>query len=190
MSTAVIKLESFSTPLRLKAEPMFSQEALDRAYSEGLNEGLTRRDDEQTRNLRAALERLTEALREDEARRAALRGEAIAALAPLLSEILDALTPSIVSQRLERVLVDEMHRLVAQTSPVRARIACSNKLRDMVERCLTETGATGVELEHSASDCISLTLQGGRIEFSQEQVSEQIRALVNEIRQDEPKWTH
>lgn len=189
MRSAVIKLESF-TRTGPYPDAAFDQQALDKAYADGLSEGLSRHEDEQMRNLGAGIARLTTALAEDGARRASLRSEAVTALLPLLGELLDALTPAPVSQRLERSLTEELTRLSRCSQPLRARIICNERLRAIVERSLAESGASGIEIDTAETDHISLSLQGGRIEFSQDDMARQIRALIAEIREDEPSWTH
>lgn len=189
MSSAVIKLESFSAARR-QAEPHFDRSALEAARAEGLAEGLARREDEQLRSLRAGLERLAQALAEDELRRAELRSEAVASLGPILSSMLDALTPSLVSQRLERVLLAELERLAEQAPPLSAELTCGAALRPMVENCIKEAGLANIRITESPDNHISLNLQGGRIVFSQDHMARQIRSLIDEIKQDTPTWTH
>ncbi|MFV0386990.1 hypothetical protein [Paracoccus sp. (in: a-proteobacteria)] len=190
MTTAVIKLESFTAAANSAATPMFSQSQLDQARDEGIAAGMARQENDQVGNLRAGLDRLTAALSDDETRRAALRAEAVASLTPILSEMLDALTPSTVSQRLERELLNTLRGLAAETTPLRARIAFSPALRGMVERCIAESGAMGIELDDTGTERVSLSLRGGRIEFSQDRIAGQIRALIAEIKDEDRTWTH
>lgn len=191
MSPAVIKLESFTASLPGKRGGAgFTRDDLDLAYADGLADGRSQRQDEDVQSLRSGLERLAEALAADEARRAALREEAVQALAPVLSAILDMLVPSAQSRRMEEALLAELRRLAGLTAPLRCRIACNPGLRGMVERCLQEAGLDQVELEGCDSDRISLSLEGGRIEFSPDRVAQDIRALVAEITESEETWTH
>lgn len=191
MRPALIKLESFAAmDAGSRSEPAFSQHSLDQAYADGMAEGLVRREDEQLRTLAAGIGRLSDALAEDDVRRVALRREAVDALLPLLTEILDALTPSATSQRLERCLTEELIRLSQSAAPVRAKILCSEDQRAMVENCMGSNGGRGIEIETRATSGISLSLQGGRIEFSQEDVARQIRALIAEAKGEETTWTH
>lgn len=190
MTSAVIKLESFNAPRSGSIAPVFSRAELDQAKSDGIAEGISRSENAQIESLRAGLDRLAASLDDEETRRSELRAEAVAALAPVLSEMLDALTPAAMSQRLERDLSRELQALAAQATPVKARISCNDTLRGMVQNCIEESGISGIELTHSTSERISLSLQGGHIEFSQEKISRQIRALVDEIKQDDTTWTH
>ncbi|MBU3028610.1 hypothetical protein [Paracoccus marinaquae] len=190
MTFALFKLESFSaTQPGLAAGTVYGPDDLDQAYARGLTEGLARREDEQMRNLAAGLERLGHALIDDSARRAALREEAVTALAPVLDAIVGSLTPAGESQRLETALREELSRLARLATPLRARIACGPRLRGLVERCLAAEGIDGVEVEDIDSDRISLSLQGGRIELSPRQITEDIRALLAELKEDKPTWT-
>ncbi|MDP5308575.1 hypothetical protein [Paracoccus spongiarum] len=184
MTLAHFKLESFSAASAGMAEMIFGKAELDQAYADGLAEGLTRREDEQLRNLGAGLERLAQALADDEARRIALRDEAARALAPILDAILDSIAPAADSLRLQGALRDELTRLARLGTPLRARIACGPRLRGLVERCLEEAGLAGIELSEAEADKICLSLQGGRIEISPAQIAQDIRALISELKED------
>ena len=108
MTLAAFKLESFSAAVAAQGAALtFSREALDQAFADGLAEGMARQQDEQARTLNAGLERLARALTDEDARRAELRCEAVAALAPILSQILDCLVPAADSRRLEAALTEE-----------------------------------------------------------------------------------
>lgn len=190
MTLAVFKLESFTAATQ-DAQQAFAREALDQAFADGLAEGMARQQDEQARTLNAGLERLTRALADDEARRAELRREAVAALAPILAKILDCLAPAAESRRLEAALTEELLRLSRTAPPLRASIACGPSLRAMVDRCLAERGLEGIEVTAADSDRISLSLQGGRIELDPARVLDDIRALIAEINGNETSsWTH
>ena len=84
--------------------------------------------------LNAGLDRLARALADDEARRADLRREAVEALAPILTQILDCLAPAAQSRRLEEALTEELLRLSRAAPPLRASIACGPSLRAMSPR--------------------------------------------------------
>lgn len=191
MTLAMFKLESFTAPQAGQAtEMVYGQDAIDRAYAEGLASGLARKDDDELRNLGSGLERLGRALGDDAERRAALRNEAVAALAPILDAIVDSLAPADRSRQLEAALRDELSRLARMSSPLRARVACGQRLRELVEHCCAETGIEGVDLVDADSDRISLSLQGGRIDLSPEKIAQDIRALISELKEDDTSWTN
>lgn len=191
MTLAMFKLESFrSAQGTASTEAALAKEAVEQAYATGLADGLARKEDELQRNLSAGLDRLSRALRDDEARRAELRQEAVNALAPILGAIVDSMAPASASQRLEAALRDELARLAQMAIPLRARIDCGPELRSMAERCLIGAGLDGIELTDSDDNRIILSLQGGRIEFSPEQIAQDIRALVSELKEDDRTWTH
>lgn len=188
MANAAIKLESFAPARQSQPVATFSREELDRAYADGLAEGCAQRDSEESGRLMAALELLSQALSDDEARRDNLRKAAVAALFPLVSEIVDAFAPATASERLERALSDELERLAQTAPPVRARIACSEKLRGLVESCISKSGMDQIEVELVESDRVSVSLTGGSIEFSQEKIARQVRELIDEIKEDIAAW--
>lgn len=191
MTLAIFRLESFGEARsRHFPEALFGREAVDNAFAEGLAQGLARKDDDELRNLGAGLERLCRALGEDDERRAALRHEAVNALAPILNAILDSVAPAGGSARLEAALRNELSRLAQLSSPLRVRIACGPRLRGLVERCCAELGLSGLELTDFETDRISLILQGGRIEVSPEKITEDIRALISELNEDDTTWKH
>ncbi len=190
MSVAMFKLESFSSALAGQAaQPGFDKLALERAYADGLAEGLARQADEQIRALTAGLDRICAALNDDQDRRIQLRQEAVAALAPVLEQILDCLAPAAPSRRLEEALHQQLLRLSQDARPLSMHIACGPALREMVERCLAGLGLHEVELVATADDRISLALDGGRIELSPERTAAEIRALISEIKGDNTSWT-
>ena len=190
MSASLIKLESFTGLPGAGGSSSYTRDDLDLAFADGLAQGRAQRQDEDLQGVCSGMKHLADALSADEARRQELRADAVASLAPILSEMLDALVPSAQSQRMERSLVEELHRLSAQATPLHCRIACRPDLRAMVVRCLDEAGISGIELDDQPGTCVSLSLEGGRIEFVPERVAENIRALIAEITEGEEKWTH
>lgn len=187
----MFKLESFTAAMSQRGSMVtFGREAVDQAHAEGLAEGLARKADEDVRSLSAGLEQLRHCLQDDQARRAALRQDAVQALSPILEQILDCLLPAETSARLEAALKDELLRLSRSATPLRAVISCNARLRATVERCLNDTGITDVELTESSEDKISLSLQGGRIELSPENVAADIRRMISELKIEDPIWTH
>lgn len=191
MSLAMFKLESFSNALTDRgAVVTFAQEDLDQAYADGRADGRAQAEDADLRTLGAGLERLAASLAADESRRQQLRQEAVDALYPLLTQIVDLLAPPSSSRRLEEALRAELTHLAQRSQPVTARIACSDRLRVLVDRCLSDAGLTGIEIEPAASDRIVVTLQGGRIEITPETIAQDIRALLEEINEDQTPWTH
>ncbi|WP_295044315.1 hypothetical protein [uncultured Paracoccus sp.] len=196
MTLAAFKLESFGAAMAAQGAALsFTREAVDQAFADGMAEGMARQADEQVRTLNAGLDRLARALADDEARRADLRREAVAALAPILWQILDCLAPAAESRRLEAALTEELLRLSRTASPLRASVACGSSLRAMVDRCLADCGLEGIEVTTAETDRISLSLQGGRIDLDPGQVADDIRALLTEINAPQPNgddtsWTH
>lgn len=190
MTAAMFKLESFSSAMAGHGAPVtFTREAVDRAFADGLAEGLARKESDDLRNLGAGLERLQRGLSDDHGRRSQLRQEAVEALAPILTQMLDCLVPSAESQRLEKALNDELVRLARAHDPLRAIISCNAALRPMVDRCLTETGITDIDVIEAETDRISLSLRGGRIELSPDTIARDIRQLIAELQGENATWT-
>ncbi|WP_235754959.1 hypothetical protein [Paracoccus salsus] len=186
----MFKLESFTSALaRHGAQVTYYEGDLQQAYADGVAEGQARSEDEQMRNLKAGLTRLASALSDDAQRRDALRQEAVAALSPIIDAIIEGLAPAAESQRLEEALRGELVRLAQMATPLRASIACSDRLQALVERCLAESGIKGIDLTISDSDKISLSLQGGRIEFAPDKTAQDIRALIAELKEEDKPWT-
>ena len=191
MSLAMFKLESFTTAMAHQGSLVsFTRDAVDQAYADGLAEGLARKEDEDIRSLSAGLDRLRHCLRDDQARRTELPQEAVHALSPILEQVLDCLLPSETSQRLETALKDELLRLSRSASPLRVVISCNARLRATVEHCLVGAGIDDVELIETEADKISLSLQGGRIELSQDNVAAELRRMISELKVEDAPWTH
>ncbi|MBC9246764.1 hypothetical protein H4P12_08570 [Paracoccus sp. 11-3] len=187
----MFKLESFTTALTHQGTVVsFSRDDVDQAYADGLAAGLSRKEDADIRSLSAGLEQLQRCLQDDQARRAKLRQEAIDALAPILEQILECLLPCETSQRLEDALKDELLRLSHSATPLRAVISCNTRLRETVEHCLADAGINDVEPVEVDSDKITLSLQGGRIELSPENIATDIRRMISELKAEDSTWTH
>lgn len=187
---SVIKLECFTAAEDQTRAAIYTRDDLDMAYADGMTAGRSERGNEELQALHSGLERMVAALGAEDARRAALRNEAVQALAPILSAILDATVPAASSRRMEEALQHELQSLARRARPLRCRICCSPTLKEMVERHLQQLGLDGVELELREQECISLELEGGRIELSATQLAEDIRRLIAEINGDDEKWTH
>ncbi|RJE88155.1 FliH/SctL family protein [Paracoccus onubensis] len=185
MAPTAIKLESFiPTGLQLAIEPTFTLDDLDRARAEGFADGQQQARNDDTRQLCSALERVSQSLAEDQKLRNQVRKETTAAFIPLISGIVDALAPLHASQRIERALIAELSRLASDEHPISLRIACNDKLRDLVRRCIAETGMTEITLDDAESDLVSLSFAGGNIEFSNEKIIREINDMIEEIMVD------
>lgn len=191
MTLAMFKLESFSAPPAGQVvEVTYSQEDLDRAFADGQSQARAAAEDDDLRALVEGLDRLAASLAEEEARRRQLRLEAVAALAPILHQILDLMAPAASSRRLEEALLAELDNLATRAAPLTARIACSARLMPLVGRCVTRSGLQDIAIDEVPDDHITLTLQGGRIDFSPDSIARDIRALVAEINEEDGPWTH
>ena len=187
----MFRLESFSSAgVDRGAEVTFSRQDLDQAYAEGFAEARAQSRDEDLRILGDSLERLAVSLSDDDTRRNRMRREAVEALGPILTQILDIMAPPLASRRLEEALRAELDRLAQRSSTLTARIACSARLRPLVERCLEHSGLAGIEIDATLTDRITVTIAGGRIELAPEAIAAQIRALITEIKEDGTSWTH
>lgn len=191
MTLAMFKLESFSNAAVEQAPPMiFTQADLDRAFAEGAEEATLKAQDDQLRALDAALVQLARTMADDETRRAQIRSEAVQALAPILTQVLDLVAPSASAGRMEQALTRELARLAQEATPLVAQIACSDRMRAMVDRCLHQTGLQSIAIGPATTDTITVTLQGGRITLDPDTITRDIRALISEITEDDTTWTH
>lgn len=192
MTLALFRLESFShrAPAVEIAEVSFCRDDLDQAYADGYGAGKAEAYEAQAEALTRHLSELSQALAEDDSRRAVLRAEAVATLAPVLSQILDLVVPAGQSRRLEESLNAELMRLADQAPALKVRIACGPGLRTMVERCLSEHGLSGLMIDDIPAAKVSIILEGGRIEISPEQVAQDLAALIADIKEGASEWTH
>nr|WP_111299659.1 hypothetical protein [Paracoccus saliphilus] len=187
----MFRLESFSSVLLDQpTEATFTRQDLDQAYADGFAEARNQSRDEELRALGDSLERLAASLADDDARRNKMRLEAVEALSPILTQILDIMAPPSASRRLEEALRAELDRLAQRSSTLTARIACNERLRPLVERCLKDIGITGIEIDAAPADRITVTVAGGRIELTPDAIASQIRTLISEIKEDSTLWTH
>lgn len=186
MIANVIKLESFTTPVPESETPVgtFFQKDIDQARAEGIAEGLLQSEDKSAATLCEALESLGKVLEISEEQRSVIHKEAVSALIPVLSEIVDALAPALVSQRLERILKAELTRIAHLAEPMRVRLSCSKSLHEIVKIWIAETGISEIELDTNPTEGITLSHTGGNINFSQDKITTEIRRLIDEIKEE------
>ena len=187
----MFKLESFSNAVAARrVEVTYSQADLDQAHADGRAEALAEARNADLAALVAGLEQVAAGLAAEEARRREIRQEAVDALAPILHQVLDLMAPPTASRRLEEALHAELTHLAQRTEALTLRIACSDGLRPLAERCLAQAGLDAVVLEPARDDRITVTLQGGRIDFTPDGIADDIRSLIAEISQEDGTWTH
>lgn len=190
MSLAMFKLESFGIPADPQPPaPSYGQADLDRAFAEGIACARAEAEDAQMRSLTAGLSQVAEGLAAEDGQRHALRQEVLEALLPVLHHVLDLMAPPLASRRLEEALGAELARLAHRARPLGLQIACGARLEGLVRRCLDRAGLEGVALDPHPEDRITVSLQGGRIEFNPEAVAAEIRALIAELAQETGTWT-
>jgi hypothetical protein len=192
LTLTMFKLESFSHPAATVeiAEVSFCRDDVDQAYADGYAAGKSEAYESQAEELARHLSELSQTLAQDDSRRAVLRSEAVATLAPVLSQILDLVVPAGQSRRLEETLNAELIRLASQAPSLRVRIACGPGLRTMVERCLSENGLSGLVIDDIPAAKVNIMLEGGRIEISPEQVAQNLAVLIADIKEEAAEWTH
>ncbi|SCY75954.1 hypothetical protein [Paracoccus tibetensis] len=192
MTAAILKLESFDRPPVAQPTPeqAFDRDDLDQAFADGFAAGKAEADEAQMSRLETCVAQLSELLREDEARRDALRGEAVAALSPILTHILDLMAPASQSRRLEETLLAELVRIAGRSSPLKARITCAPPLLGMVQRCLEQVTDTPIEIDCREDAELSIRLEGGRIDICPDRAGREIAALIAEINEENQEWTH
>lgn len=181
MAHAAVKLESFTPCVIAEPSAAFTQDDLDRAREEGLAEGAASARDEQVRELLAAMRQLCAEYSDSAERTQKIYLETIESLQPVLAEIVEALAPTSCSSRLETALMETFEKLGQSETPGGVRITCGSKLKDIVDRCLSDSGLSAVEVEYDDSREVSLSLSGGRIEFSQDRITREFRKLIEEI---------
>lgn len=185
MSPAVITFESFAPESAASRTARLASQAADQAYRTGFADGRAAQSSDEAAALIQAIREMAQELSQEDRRRAALRQEAVRALSPILSAILDAVAAPGMAARLETTLIEELARLAQSAPAMTCHVTCPSHLRPHVERCAREAGLEGLEIiEKSAGSALHLSLQGGQIEFSQERVLDTIRALIREIQED------
>lgn len=185
MSLTAIKLETFR-PAKLQPtpEPTFTLDDLNRARAEGYADAQEQLRTDDIRQLCAGLERLSRSLADEQNLRHQIRTEMTSAFIPLMSGIVDALAPLHASQRIEQALTAELTRLIDEGNPIVARISCNDRLRGRVERCIADADVTGIALDDTESECISLSFANGHIEFSNEKIVREIKEMIDEFSED------
>lgn len=179
MTQAIVKLESFAATGLAAAR--FSRQAIEQAYAEGFEDGQADAISHDREKLCADILALSDLLKAEQARRTELHQQAVAALAPILSEIVDCVASAGTPQRLEAQLLDELTQLASQARPLQCKISCPETARSLVQHCIDASGASGIVIEPTPAQTISLKLSGGHIEFDKQAAIQSIRHLIEEL---------
>lgn len=190
MTAAIFKLESFDRPTTLPAQAgeTFDRDDLDQAFADGFSAGKAEGDQLQLERLEGALSQLSALLTDEDARRAALRAEAVSALSPILSHAMDLMAPKAQSHRLEEALIAEMTRIAGRAVPLKARIVCPPPLLDFVRQC-SSAANPAIEVDCRDGADLEIVLEGGRIDISPDRIAAEVAALLAEINEENPEWT-
>lgn len=186
MSLAMFKLESFSRPETGLNTPeiRYCRDDVDQAYADGYATGRAEATEAQIQDLHRALAALSDVMAEDDARRHALRQEAVDALLPVLEQIIDLMAPVEISRRIEQSLADELRRLAQSAVPVRAEILCGQSLRGLVTESLKAHDLQRLRIIEIDEPVIRIRLDGGRIEITPGQIAKNIAAVIAAAREE------
>jgi hypothetical protein len=189
MNPAAFKLECFQQAPRADAVTHYDRRALDRAYQNGLAEGLRQQQHAEFHALLTAIEGLCRSLQEDDSRRSAIQHETVASFAPILTEILGTAFSQGESRRVEQALRHQLTLLIKASPERRLRIFCPEALRPMVDEVLTSLPGAPVEATTAASKGVEIVFEGGRTELSPQRVASQISDILRENLNLETTWT-
>ncbi|MFT4013893.1 MAG: hypothetical protein QM682_10910 [Paracoccus sp. (in: a-proteobacteria)] len=176
---AALRLDSFAVPLPAAGAP--SQADLDRAYHDGLEQGLHQGREASLDALTAELSRLRQGLKLADADARQIRHEALQAVAPALALIIDLLGPAGARERLLGALRQELAHLVDHAEGASLRVRCGPDLAPDVRECLRRAGlhADLVIDPHQAG--IELGVNGGAIRFDPAAPAKQLHAIIDEL---------
>ncbi|MDM7457945.1 MAG: hypothetical protein P3W94_001000 [Paracoccus sp. (in: a-proteobacteria)] len=182
----MFKLESFARPAigAEFSETRYCRDDVDQAYADGYATGRSDATEAQIEDLHRALAALSAVMAEDDARRNALRQEAVDALLPVLEQIIDLMAPVEISRRIEETLADELRRLAHGAAPVHAQILCGPSLRGLVRESLKAHDLHRIQIIDIDEPVIRIRLEGGRIEIAPEQVAKNIAAVIAAAREE------
>lgn len=179
MTQAIVKLESFAATGLAAAR--FSRQAIEQAYAEGFEDGQAEAASADRNRLSAEIITLSDLLGQERARRTELHQQAVATLAPILSEIIDCLAGAGTPQRLQAQLLEELTSLAGQARPLQCRITCPESARLLVQDCIDASGVSGIAVDTVPGEVICLKLAGGHIEFDKQAAIRSIRGLIDEL---------
>lgn len=183
MSQVAFKLESFSD-----APPppcaMVEAQAVEIAYREGLTEGRAAGFSAELRSLTDAITAVEAELSDSEQIRAAAYAEALAALAPLLHEIVTALADQASSAMLEAALIREVQCIVADAPGTGWHILCPPGMEQVIRRCANAAGADMPDIRATPGIAdAQIVMDQGRIVISKSQVATRFRDLISELQE-------
>lgn len=190
MAATALKLESFLTAeAQTTPELLYTREDLEQARSKAFEEGKHHAHQDEVSQLCAGLERLAQSLEDNLKLRNKIRGETVDAIRPLLSGIVETLAPLNASPHIAMALMAELTRLAKDAQPTGMRIACNARLGELVTQCMAKAGLSGIEMDNTEADHISLSFSGGEIEFSNEKIAQDIKEMIAEILENPDAWT-
>ncbi|WP_347267349.1 hypothetical protein [Paracoccus sp. (in: a-proteobacteria)] len=187
---AALRLESFATS-HPDAAALALSAALDEAYRRGHAEGLRDGRDDGREALVQALERLCGDLEAAEINAIGQRQAVLAAVAPILAQIVDALAPTAAVERLCQALTHELAQLARQVPARSLTISCQPALRPEIEACLARAGLAGVRLQEVAPGQAMAELNCGRtrIRFDPAGIVAEMKSILASITAEEHAWT-
>lgn len=184
MRAAALKLDCFSRPEPEppSAEPSNSETAFEQGYDEGYQAARSLLAEDLGRQL-AQLGSVIEAERQDDQRR---RHEILAALAPLLAGIIDAIAPAGAQDRLGRMLETELARLVESAPLKRCTIRCHSDFEDTVLAHAARLDSKLLRIDSSPDfHGVELSADGGIVVFDPRFVTNKIKSMIDTLLSEE-----
>lgn len=180
------KLESFHV-----SEPpttqRHDQRALDRAFELGRLRGVSEADQTSRQLLSERLKALQDELCTLRDQAIQTRANDIAALSPLIEAAVDLLVSESKGDWVKRTLSAEIEKLVDAAALPNCRISASMEMLALLQELAPELPQAGFDLIEAEK--IDIRFEDGRLVFDPQEVVQQLRDSLCDLKEDEDQWT-
>ncbi|ARJ68925.1 hypothetical protein [Paracoccus contaminans] len=183
---AALQLERFDPPPPAPLPALHSAEELQDAYLHGMIAGREQVMAEQAGQMQAALSAISAELADLHAALAEGGRAHARALEPLVSALLEGLLPAAARARLQADVRGTLAHLAGAVMPLGIKIRCGTDLAAFMRSCAGEAGIGAIEIAADGPDgTVTAELLGGTMAWDEARVVAQLRALVQEIMEEQ-----
>lgn len=182
MSAAVLRLESFTQPKAMEADPGLLDDERKLAFDEGYAQGRQVSIEDLAGQLRA----LNATLEFNETQAAQLRQQMLRDLGIVLTAIVDVLGNASQNDRLCHAIADELRRMVDNAPLRRPLVRCDPILLPLVEQTIAASGVERVQVEGDLglSGSAELIFDSARTALAPDAITQSLHALISELTEE------
>lgn len=182
MSAAVLRLESFTQPRAMEADPGLLEDERKLAFDEGYAQGRQ----VSIEDLAAQLRALNATLEFNETQAAQLHQQMLHDMGIVLTAIVDVLGNASQNDRLCQAIADELRRMVDSAPLRRPLVRCDPSLVPLAEQAVAASGVDRVQLEGDPgmAGSAELIFDSARTVLAPDAITQSLRALISELTEE------